>query len=177
MPLPKFNELSYAHFVTAKTYKNQPFFIDDKCCQILFDNVKFYQNKYEFNLIAWIIMPTHLHMIIWWEVEKKKDLTISKVMQAIKGNAAREIIDYLKLHPTGRRELLLSPIRFEQRLKSTHQRGLKYRLWKPKFYDFYIYSDYKLDEKVNYIHYNPVKAGLVNSADQYKWSSFNQYKL
>jgi len=79
MPLPKFKKLSYAHFVTAKTYKNQPFFKDYKYCQILFNNIKSYQNKFGFNLIAWVIMPTHLHMIAWWEIDEKKDLTISKV--------------------------------------------------------------------------------------------------
>jgi len=170
VPLSKFSDNSYAHFVTSKTFNNYPYFKDEYCCRILLENIKFYGNKFDYEILAWVIMYDHLHLILWWNVEEKKNLTISKIMQWIKGNSAREIIDYLVL---GRRKPLLSPISFEQRLKANHRRGLKYRIWQPGFYDFNIYSDKKLQEKENYIHQNPIRAGLVKSIDEYKWSSFN----
>ncbi|MCK4964120.1 MAG: hypothetical protein KAH98_02530 [Dehalococcoidia bacterium] len=46
-----------------------------------------------------------------------------------------------------------------------------FRLWQPGFYDFNIYSEEKLD----YIHNNPVSAGLVLSSGDYEWSSYHLY--
>lgn len=40
-----------------------------------------------------------------------------------------------------------------------------------------LYSDYKFQEKLNYIHNNPLKAGLVNNLDDYPWSSYQNYYL
>ena len=56
-----------------------------------------------------------------------------------------------------------------------HKRNLKYRLWQPGFYDFNIYNEEKLLEKLNYMHNNPVKAGLVLSPSDYEWSSYREY--
>jgi putative transposase len=48
-------------------------------------------------------------------------------------------------------------------------------LWQAGFYDFNVYSEEKLKEKLNYIHGNPVKAGLVLSPRDYRWSSYKEY--
>ena len=50
-----------------------------------------------------------------------------------------------------------------------------FRLWQPGFYDFNIYSKEKLVEKLDYIHNNPVSAGLVLSSGAYEWSSYHLY--
>jgi len=115
MPLPKFNQTSYAHFITTKTNKNYLYFNDDKCCQILSDNIIFYRNKYSFDLLAWVIMPDHLHMIIWWDVDDNPDLTISKIIHGIKNHSAKQILNYM-----GRRGPLTSPeLRLGQGTQST----------------------------------------------------------
>ncbi|MDZ7798275.1 MAG: hypothetical protein U5L76_01505 [Patescibacteria group bacterium] len=45
------------------------------------------------------------------------------------------------------------------------------------FYDFNIYSENKLEQKLNYIHNNPVKAKIVKKPEDYKWSSYRNYYL
>jgi len=52
-----------------------------------------------------------------------------------------------------------------------------FKLWQPGFYDFNIFSDEKLLEKLDYIHSNPVRAGFVLSPRDYKWSSYKEYFL
>jgi hypothetical protein len=52
-----------------------------------------------------------------------------------------------------------------------------FRLWQPGFYDFNIFSEEKLLEKLDYIHSNPVRAGFVLSPRDYKWSSYKEYFL
>ena len=49
--------------------------------------------------------------------------------------------------------------------------------WQPWYYDFNVYSGKKKREKLDYMHMNPVKRGLVESPEQWRWSSFRFYHL
>jgi putative transposase len=49
------------------------------------------------------------------------------------------------------------------------------RFWQRRYYDFNVWSEKKFVEKVRYIHRNPVRRGLVEQPDQWRWSSFRQY--
>jgi len=89
MKLSKYNEASYAHFVTTKTFQNKPIFNNSKSCELLLEDIDFYRNKLGFKLIGYVIMPNHLHLIVWWDVEKQKGLTISKIIQSIKSHSAK----------------------------------------------------------------------------------------
>jgi len=128
-----------------------------------------------------------MHLLLWWDRGEKLELSISKIMQGVKGVTARRIIDLMvgngleqMLQPT-RRVLQPTPMRREQMLSLTqksaksHRRNLKYHLWQRGFYDFNIYSEEKLLEKLNYVHHNPVRDGLVLSPGDYKWSSYRLY--
>ena len=75
---------------------------------------------------------------------------ISYVVKRIKGASAREINKYLKSSGN---------------------------FWQKDFYDFNIYSEEKLREKLNYIHNNPVKHGLVKDPKDWKHSSWHSYYL
>jgi len=50
------------------------------------------------------------------------------------------------------------------------------RFWQPRFHDFNVYSRYKLRQKLEYMHENPVKRGLVKNAGEWIWSSFSFYE-
>jgi len=169
--LPKFNDSSYAHFVTTRTYGNRPYFENEECSLILLAELRFYKEKYGFFLTGYVIMPDHLHLLLWWDIEEKPKLSISKIMQGIKGATARRIIDLMK--DRGLERMLQSTHRNDVSL--SRGRNVRYRLWQPGFYDFNVYSEEKLLEKLNYIHGNPVKTGLVLSPRAYRWSSYKEY--
>jgi putative transposase len=50
------------------------------------------------------------------------------------------------------------------------------RFWQPRFHDFNVYSRYKLRQKLEYMHENPVKRGLVKNPGEWIWSSFWFYE-
>ena len=50
-------------------------------------------------------------------------------------------------------------------------------VWQKGFFDFTIITEEKFREKFNYIHYNPVKWGLAERAEDYKYSSAMEYKI
>lgn len=101
--LPKFNELNTYHFITTKVWQNIWLFKEERYCQIIIVNLNFYRRKFGFKLIAYAIMPWHLHLIL---MLSRKWNDISKVMQQFKSHTAKEITSYQE---TGRRKPSLSP--------------------------------------------------------------------
>ena len=49
------------------------------------------------------------------------------------------------------------------------------RMWQTRFYDYNVWTPHKRVEKIRYIHRNPVRRGLVESPEQWRWSSFRAY--
>jgi len=102
-------------------------------------------------------MLDHLHAIT------DSVLKPSKIVQYINGIISRRIIDHLKQHGHN------ASLRKLQRESGT--RGHKYSLWDHHSNIFQIFSEDMLMQKVNYIHQNPVRADLVERAEDYRWSS------
>jgi len=48
-------------------------------------------------------------------------------------------------------------------------------IWQPRFYDFNVWTEHKRIEKLRYMHRNPVKRGLVEQPEQWRWSSYRSY--
>ncbi len=61
-------------------------------------------------------------------------------------------------------------------LKFPDQAGGLRRFWQKRFYDFNVYSAKKKREKLEYMHANPVKRGLVKNPGAWMWSSFLFYE-
>ena len=153
MTPPRFNESSYAHFVTTKTFENKALFRDEKYCEIVLKDIDFYRKNMGFKLFGYVIMPDHLHLIVWWDVEAQKSLTISKIIQSIKSHSAKEIANYLI---KGRRKPSLSPYSkaasegsqlpdgYKWVVKGKVHTPTKHKIWQPSFYDFNIYSEERL---------------------------------
>jgi REP-associated tyrosine transposase len=76
------------------------------------------------------------------------------------------------------------PVSISMAIKSVKQssmsainrrRGTEGELWQPRFFDRALRTAKEYNEKVEYIHMNPVRAGLVSRPQDWKWSSFNEY--
>lgn len=92
--LPKY-EIG-AHFLTAKTFENTPFFHDPACALIFCEELEAVRKKYDFHVLAFVVMPDHVHLLLWWDKDSKFDLTISKVAWAVKGLTAKRVVNYLQ---------------------------------------------------------------------------------
>ncbi|MBI4721862.1 MAG: hypothetical protein HY769_02510 [Candidatus Stahlbacteria bacterium] len=117
---------------------------------------------------CYVIMPEHLHLLVWWDINENKDLTILKIMHGIKGHSAVRIRDYIK--NTGRLKPLLQPDE-SRGSHLPHKCGLRHKIWQSGFYDFNILSCDKLNEKINYIHNNLFKDKRITSPEDYPYSS------
>lgn len=110
-----------------------------------------------FLLFACVIMPDHIHVLT--DSPHKP----SKVLQFIKGIVSHRLIDYLKVQNY---ESSLRKLQHED-----WKRNHRYSLWQHDSDVFQVTSESTFMQKVNYIHLNPVRAGLVEMPIDYRWSS------
>jgi putative transposase len=155
-------EEEHFFFVTTTVVNFNKVFTNDLYCDILVKNIKHYQGRYNFEIIAYCIMPTHFHWIVKTDSSKG---TISSIMRDIKKYSAWDIMEQLKKEA--------SPLLKEFTcVKSGAQ---KRQFWMHRFDDEVIRDQKMLWTKIKYIHNNPVDAGVVEYAKDYKYSSVRNY--
>ncbi len=167
MPLrgrTNFTEESF-FFVTTTVVDFVNVFKDTKCCDALISNIKHYQKKYNFEILAYVIMPSHFHWIV--QVDPAKG-TISDIMRDIKKYSAWDIMGIIE----NMKEKDLIAI-FEKNAMEYKDRKRKF--WKKRFDDQVIRDQKMFCTKLRYIHNNPVKTGLVTRPEEYRYSSARNY--
>ena len=148
------------HYITASTNKRRKVFAEDETCQIFVDVIKEIKTIHPFKVVGYVIMPDHIHLII-----NPLRPEMSTILRKIKGKSGKLIIDYLK---ESERHMALKYLEI-----NIHKR--KYAVWLKKSSDVDLVSSKFIKQKLDYIHMNPVRAGLCTSPEEWKWSSYNAY--
>jgi REP element-mobilizing transposase RayT len=102
-------------------------------------------------------MLDHAHLLT------SRPSTTSNVLRFLKGVTARRVIDYLKVNGYAKS---LAKLQHQER-----ERHHKYSLWQTERNVLPVFSEGMFLEKLNYIHLNPVRAGLSFDQFDYRWSS------
>jgi putative transposase len=148
---------SQALYITVVTRNRLPVFKTDQMKAVLCRAVDEARRSAGFVLFAYVIMLDHMHLIT------SRPTTTSNVLRVLKGLTARRVIDYLKEN-----NYLSSLSKLEHQ---EQDRNHKYSLWQTEKNVLPVFSEGMFMEKVNYIHRNPVRAGFVDHATDYLWSS------
>ncbi len=154
-------------FVTTTVVKFARIFTEEQYCDILINNIKHYQQRYQFVVLGYVIRPSHFHWIV--KVQPKLG-AISDIMRDIKKYSAWDLMEALSKDERDELGKLFAA-------EANDYPDQKRKLWMPRFDDEVIRNQQMFLTKLNYIHNNPVKAGLVEQAEQYKYSSARNYLL
>ena len=100
-------------------------------------------------------MPDHVHALVWFSETGQ----LSRFMHGWKRKSS------FRIRERHRRE----------QLRYFEGFGQGDRFWQKQYHSFEIYSAGKLEEKLNYMHLNPVRRGLVACAVDWRWSSARWY--
>lgn len=145
------------YYLTSVAKDRLPVFRTDKIKQIVSAALNEARKSAEILLFAYVIMPDHLHLIT------DGSRSVADVLRFTNGITARRVIDYLKENDF---KSSLEKLRQEEK-----KRKYKYSLWEHHPDAFLLTSETTFMQKVNYIHQNPVRAGLVVKAEDYLYSS------
>jgi putative transposase len=147
----------HLHFITASCYRRRPLLGTARRRDLflrLFEEVR---RRYNFVVVGYVVMPEHFHLLIS-ESERGDP---SKVMQVLKQRVARRLLRTKRI-AAGQAML------FGDAVTADH-------FWQRRFYDFNVFSQRKLVEKLRYMHRNPVRRGLADAPELWAWSSFQAY--
>ena len=123
-----------------KSESNGKYLNDMRIANMISESIK-YRDKKEYELLAYSIMPNHVHLVIYVERFVKP---LHKILQSLKRHTARQ--GNIILNRTG------NPF------------------WHSESYDHYVRDYWELSRILDYTINDPAKAGLVNKAEDWKWS-------
>lgn len=136
---------------------------------ILIKNLQHCRLHKELSVGAYVIMTNHMHVI--WQSRSGK---LSGTVRDFKSFCTKELIAAIESNPESRRAWLLRAFRFHA--GGTNQ-NKDYKIWTSNNHPEQIFSENFLRIKLNYIHDNPVRAGWVEKAEDYLYSSASNYIL
>lgn len=136
----------HLHFITCSCHKRLPLLETTDARNVFVRVLGELRRSHGFPLIGYVVMPEHIHLLLGEPVRG----TPSTAVQMLKQKVSREL-----------------------RLIGADRRTAPF--WLPRFYDFNVWTTKKRNEKLAYMHANPVKRGLVVHPKDWAWSSYSFY--
>ena len=136
---------------------------------ILIDSLKYCQEKKGLLVHAFVIMSNHIHLI----VSRKEDgEPLSGIIRDFKKFTSRELIKAIQTVPESRREWLLRSFAYAGKRNTNNK---DYQVWQQDNHPVELVTPQFTKQKLDYIHMNPVVAGIVFSPVEYVYSSATAY--
>lgn len=158
-PRRSFNDPGHAHFLTFSCFHRRQFLAEEIARRALADSIAFARERHAFELWAYVFMPEHVHLLIY---PLKSDYSMADILRDIKEQPARRVIRHWKESTPW----LLKLMEARQGTRLIH------RLWQAGGgFDRNLHSSHLVIRAINYIEWNPVRRGLVKSAEDWVWSS------
>ncbi len=158
--MKRIEQENHARYLTFSCYHRLGLFEIDRVKDAFVEQLSKTRERTNFHLLAWVIMPEHVHLLIWPQLP---EYPVSRVTSGMKRAFGRVVI--------GRWRELDAGI-----LKKLEARNGQVRFWQHGGgYDRNIMGGHELNEKIRYIHQNPVQRGLVERAEDWEWSSARWY--
>ncbi|MHC2067972.1 REP-associated tyrosine transposase [Bremerella sp. T1] len=149
-------EQLYIHFVTFSCYKRRQVLRFDQANRVVLSCLNRSLQFFRGDCLGFVLMPDHVHLLVWFpEKNQLADFLHDWKQQSshfIKRQVNKHKWSFFKQVPPD------DPI------------------WQKRYYSFEIYDPDKVEEKLAYMHQNPVRAGLSDFPCDWKWSSARWYE-
>lgn len=157
MPRKIFDRENHAHFVTFSCYRRQRILDDDQAKRIVIHYLAAQLKNQNGMCMGFVIMPDHVHAMVHFQDSGM----LSIFMNQWKRRSSMQLKQLYK----------------EKLTNYGAKIDLEKPMWQPKYYGFNIFSESKAIEKLTYMHLNPVKSGLVDRPESWKFGSARYYLL
>lgn len=145
------------HYVTFTVHQWVDVFTRDLYRENLIESLRYCQNHKGLEIFCWVLMTNHCHLIL-----RAKNENLSDIIRDFKKFTAKSIYQLLIDNPHESRKAWISKmLNFEGRIW----------FWEEGYHGEEVYSIEFYNQKSNYIHMNPVKAGFVEKEEEFLWSS------
>jgi putative transposase len=155
-------DLASPHFITCTIVGWLPVFTRPRYLDIVTSSLTFCRQQKGLRLYAFVILDNHLHLLVSSD-------NLSQVIRDFKRHTAKEILAAARQED---KQWLLKQFEF---FKSLHKGKSQHQVWQEGFHPQAITTEDMLRQKLDYIHYNPVRLGLVESPEDWRYSSARNY--
>lgn len=150
------------HFLTCTIVNWLALFSKPELVEIVLHSLSFLQSHQRMNIHGYVIMENHLHLIA-------SAPNLSKEIAAFKSFTARSTIDWLQETQSA---YWLTQLRMN---KKPHKTDQDYQMWQEGSHPQAILNWQIFQQKLNYIHNNPVRRGYVDDPAHWRYSSYRNY--
>ena len=164
-----FTDKHYAYFVTWTIVSWLPLFGEPAYRKIVLDSLDYLRTHKHTQLNAFVVMTTHVHTVLWPD----DGINLSDVIRDFKRFTSREISSEANRRGDHKLVRVFRRSRLTNRAQDTSQ----YQVWQEGSHPEAVFSERFARQKIDYIHLNPVRAGMVGSAEEWPYSSARAYLL
>ena len=152
------------YYITYSVVQWLPIFVTQATCKIVTDSLTYCHHHKHLQINTYVIMPTHMHMIVFDAEMDSERLT--RTLADFRKFTGRELSDYCKNH---------FPKSFDDTLHQEATADRERRFWQPSRHPEAILNEKFWQQKLDYLHDNPCRKGLVRSPDHWRFSSAAWY--
>lgn len=152
-----------AHFVTSTIVEWLPVFTMGACCDIVVEAMKYCREHKGLLVHAWLIMENHFHAIV-------AGPELASTIGNLKKFTSRRLL--AQIEAEGRR-WLVQQLGFFRAAHKTHS---MHQVWQEGIHPQALPTDEILQQKIDYIHRNPVERGLVATPEDWRYSSAHEWR-
>jgi putative transposase len=164
----KFRDNDKLYFLSFAVINWIDLFIRRVYKDILIESLKYCTEKKDLDVYAYCIMSSHVHLIIGSRGNK-----LENIMRDFKSFTSTNLKQAIKEHPgESRKEWMIWMM---ERAGKKNSNNTDFQLWQQHNHPIVLDSNYLLQQKLDYIHNNPVEAGFVEQPQDYLYSSAKNY--
>jgi len=156
------------HFITWTVEEWLPVFVSDSYCQLITDSLEYCRQQKGLLVHAYVVMPTHVHAVI--SAEPGTDL--SEILRDSRKHTSKEIVRQVRADG-----LTLFDWVFRDAARKAGRPAGAYKVWQDGFHPETLESEKFFLQKLEYLHNNPVRKGLVGKPEYWWHSSAGSYIL
>jgi len=165
----KFHNPEGLYFISFAVVGWLDVFIRNKYKDLFLESIAYCQKEKGLEIHAWCIMSSHVHLVFRSVEGQSPELLIGD----LKRFTSRSIVQSIKENPKeSRKEFLLD---FFQKEAEKSLNVNRYQFWRHDNKPIELWSNKVIKQKIDYIHDNPVEAGIVFKAEDYRYSSAIDY--
>jgi REP element-mobilizing transposase RayT len=159
---------NYPYFITCTVVQWVDVFTRSIYADVLIDSLKYCQQHKELEIYGYVIMPSHIHMIV-----RHEGAQLDKIIGHFKSFTAKEILKLIEsAQEESREKWLLHMFAYAARF---HQQHAQYMFWQYTKHPVELSNHKIFQQKLDYIHHNPLEAGYVTEAEKWYYSSANLF--
>ena len=157
------------HYLTFATVNWIDVFTGKKYRDVLIDSLAYCRKEKGLELYGYVIMSNHVHLI----ARAKEGFELSNILRDFKKHTSKQIIKLIQEEPESRKEWLLQVMSEHGK---NNDKNKTYQLWRNDNHPIELHSNEVIKQKLDYIHNNPVEAGIVEKQEDYLYSSARNYQ-